>query len=93
MLTDILNLALNFIKINYFDILVATGLSFLFYFIFYLTTLSLKKLKLEAFSSYPFDTFFPQGGNWSVGYFLITILLFGILIFFLLKGNFYVGPA
>lgn len=88
-----LNLALNFIKLNYIKVLVSIALSLVFYFVFYLTTLSLKKLKLEAFSSYPFDTFFPQGGNWSVGYFLIAILLFGVLIFLLLNGGFYASPA
>ncbi|HKC05168.1 MAG TPA: hypothetical protein VKC54_04850 [Patescibacteria group bacterium] len=93
MLTDLLNLSISFIRENYVKILLALGLSFLFYLIFYVTTFSLKKLKLEAFSSYPFDTFFPQGGSWSVGYFLIVILLFGVLIFLLLNGNFYSSPA
>lgn len=88
-----LNPALNFIKLNYIKVLVSIVLSLVFYFTFYLTTLSLKKLKLEAFSSYPFDTFFPQGGTWSVGYFLIAILLFGVLIFLLLNGGFYASPA
>lgn len=88
-----LNILLLFAKENLIKILIALGLSFLFYFIFYATTLSLRKLKLEAFNSYPFDTFFPQGGTWSIGYFLLVILLFGVLIFLLLNGNFYSTPA
>jgi len=84
---------LSFMRENFIKVFIALGLSILFYFIFYITTLSLRKLKLEAFNSYPFDTFFPQGGTWSVGYFLISILLFGVLIYLLLNGNFYAGPA
>ncbi len=84
---------MDFARANYFKTLLALGLSFLFYIIFYLTTLSLRKLKLEAFHSYPFDTFFPGGGAWSVGYFLMIILLFGVLIFLLLNGGFYSHPA
>lgn len=93
MLTNLFNPILVFVAANYVKILIAVGLSILFYVIFYLTTLSLRKLKLEAFNAYPFDTFFPQGGTWSVGYFLIVILLFAGLIFLLLNGNFYAGPA
>lgn len=61
--------------------------------IFYLTTASLKGLEKEVFLSYPFDTFFPHGGSWSVGYFLIIITFLGLLIYFLRGGGFYPGPA
>jgi len=88
-----ITLLLNFVKTNYIKILLAFGLSFLFYIIFYLTTLSLRKLKLTAFNTYPFDTFFPGGGTWSVGYFIIIILLFGLMIFLLMSGGFYISPA
>ncbi len=56
---------------------------------FYITTKSINKLRTEIFSSYPFDIFFPQGGKWSVGYFLVAIILLGLLIYFLAKGGFY----
>jgi len=76
-----------------FRIVVATVLILLSLLVFYATTLSLKKLKREVFPFYPFDSFFPQESAWSVGYFLIVILFLGLLIFFLTKGEFYLGPA
>jgi len=64
-----------------------------FYFGFWITTLSLRKLKVSVFSYYPFDRFFPQSGKWSVFYFLITTILLGLLVYFLSKGDFYLAPA
>lgn len=84
---------LGFLQDNYFKIVVALVIIFFAAFIFYVTATSLRKLKTEIFSSYPFDLFFPSSGKWSVGYFLILILLLGLLIFFVAKGGFYLGPA
>lgn len=84
---------ISFIRINYFKIIIAVVISAIGYLIFYLSTYSLKKLKVEIFQSYPFNLFFPEGGSWSIGYFLLIIILLGALIFFELKGNFLAGPA
>ena len=92
-LTRLLTPTLNFIQENFAKIALAVGIILLFYLTFYLTIGSLKRLRVEIFSYYPFDRFFPRSGEWSVGYFLIAILLLGLLIFFLIKGEFYLGPA
>jgi len=83
----------DFFRENYIKIAIVIALALISYFIFYLSTASLKKLKTDIFSSYPFDLFFPHEGTWSVGYFLIAILLLGLLIYFLSKGGFYLQPA
>lgn len=84
---------ISFLETNYIKIIVALVLTFILYLIFYLSTKSLKKLKIEVFSSYPFGLFFPQGGTWSIGYFLIVILLLGLLVFFGFEGKLFLGPA
>lgn len=84
---------LNFIQNNYVGIIIIIILACFFIVAFYVSTSSLKKLKTSIFQSYPFDVFFPQGGTWSVGYFLVAILLVGLLIYLLVKGEFYLGPA
>lgn len=61
--------------------------------VYFLTTGSLKKLKTDILSSYPFDLFFPHESNWSVGYFLIVIIFLGVLIYLMIKGNFALSPA
>ncbi len=76
-----------------YRIIVAVVLISISLLVFYITALSLKKLKRRIFPFYPFDSFFPQESAWSVGYFLIVILFLGLLIFFLAKGGFYLGPA
>lgn len=78
---------------NFVAIIVSVITIVLVYVAFYITSLSLKKLKVEVFSGYPFDRFFPTSSKWSVGYFLIAIILLGLLIYFLAKGNFYLTPA
>jgi hypothetical protein len=84
----------SFFQENYIKVLVVLGMLFVFYSIFNLTVSSLKKLRKETSPYYPFDPFIPASGNWSVGYFLVVILLLGLLIFFLSKGKFYhLGPA
>jgi hypothetical protein len=84
---------LTFIRENLGKIIAATVAILFCYIGFRVTTLSLRKLKTEVFSYYPFDRFFPQSGVWSTGYFLIIILLLGILVYLLAKGGFYLGPA
>jgi hypothetical protein len=85
--------AFNFIKLNYQIIIFTIIIASFFYLGFWITTLSLKKLKVGVFSYYPFDRFFPQSGKWSVLYFLITTILLGVLVYFLSKGGFYMAPA
>lgn len=84
---------INFVKANYVVIIVIIVLVAIFYIVFYLTTNSLRKLKTEIFSNYPFDIFFPHSGEWSIGYFLIVILFLGLLMYFMIKGRLYLGPA
>ncbi len=83
----------DFVKKNLAIIFAAIVFGFALSFIYYLTVFSLKKLKRSASPYYPFDIFFPSSGKWSVGYFLLIITALGVLIFFLLKGKFYLGPA
>lgn len=92
-LTGLVKSLFDFIKTNI--VVVITGLIALiiFYFVYYITTNSLKKLKMEILSSYPFDLFIPSGGRWSISYFLIVVLFLGLLIYFLSKGGMYLGPA
>lgn len=61
--------------------------------VFYLTSLSIKNLKTEIFSAYPFDPYKPHSGIWSVSYFLILIIFLGFLMYLLINGNFYLAPA
>ncbi len=93
MLASIITPLIGFFRENYLKILLIIALFSISYVIFYLSTSSLKKLRTDIFSSYPFDLFFPREGVWSIGYFLIAILLLGLLIFFLSKGGFYLKPA
>lgn len=83
----------DFVHANLTNILVALGILIISYLGFLATTASLRKLKVKVYSYYPFDQFFPQSGKWSVIYFLIVILLLGVLIFFLGRGGFYLSPA
>jgi hypothetical protein len=78
---------------NYYQIIVALSIALVASLIFFITMFSLKKLKVNIFSYYPFDKFFPQSGSWSIFYFLISVLFLGGLIYFLAKGGFYLNPA
>lgn len=93
MLTSIIAPLSDFFRENYLKMLIIAAFFSISYVIFYLSTSSLKKLKTDIFSSYPFDLFFPHEGVWSVGYFLIAIIMLGLLMFFLMKGGFYLKPA
>lgn len=93
-LTIILDPLVGFFKNKYILIIVIVVSFLIFYLLFRLSTATLKKLKIEVFQSYPFDMFIPNSGAWSIGYFLIAIIVLGALVFFFIKGNFYiVGPA
>ena len=93
MIKSLINPLLNFVRSYYPAIISVLTAGALFYFVYVLTTGSLKKLKTAIFSTYPFDLFFPHEGTWSVGYFLLVILALGLLIYLLMKGNFVLSPA
>ncbi len=92
MLTGIIDQVKNFFVANYIMIIVMASLLAFIYFVYYVTTASLRNLKTEILSTYPFDLFIPRGGTWSVGYFLIMIIFLGLIIIFLVKGDFIRGP-
>ena len=83
----------SFLQANYLKIIVAFVITTVLFSIYYLSTASLKKLKLESFQNYPFRLFFPQSSSWSTGYFIIVIVLLGLLVYFGLEGKFFLGPA
>ena len=85
--------SIDFVKTNFPKIIFALVSVIVLYLAYWLTTYTLKKLKPEVFSYYPFDKFFPKSGRWSVSYFLITILILGVLVYIIIKGGFYLGPA
>lgn len=85
--------SIEFIKANLIKIVFALGGVGVFLLAYWITTSSLEKLKPEIISYYPFDRFFPKSGKWSVVYFIITIILLGILVYAIIKGGFYIGPA
>lgn len=92
-LTTFIKNALAFVEVNIFKIILVIVLVIIFAFSFYLTAKSLKKLKPEILSYYPFDRFFPQSSGWSIGYFLIIILFLALLLIFLVRGEFYLRPS
>jgi len=85
--------SIDFVKTNFEKIILITGSVIVLYFAYWITSYSLKKLKPEVFSYYPFNKFFPKSGHWSVIYFLITIILLGLLVYIIAKGGFYLAPA
>ena len=84
---------INFVKLNLDRIVFILVSAAVFYFAYWVTSYSLRRLKPEVISYYPFDKFFPKSGKWSVIYFIITIILLGILVYAIIKGGFYLGPA
>ena len=84
---------IDFVKTNFEKIILITGSVLVLYLAYWTTSYSLKKLKPEVFSYYPFNKFFPKSGHWSVVYFLITIILLGLLVYLITKGGFYLAPA
>lgn len=93
MLTNSLNSALLIFKNNYADIAAFTGIVLFTLSVYIITLKSLRRLKPEILNTYPFDLFFPGETKWSAGYFLVVIVFLSALIYFLLKGNFYLSPA
>lgn len=90
---SLLTPAINFVKLNFATIIVVLASGIVLYVGYWITSYSLRKLKPDVLSYYPFDKFFPKSGKWSVTYFIITIILLGALAFFVTKGGFYMGPA
>ena len=85
--------SLEFVRANFTKIIFVLGGLIIFFLAYWITTTSLERLKPEVISYYPFDRFFPKSGKWSIIYFLITILLLGILVYAIIKGRFYLAPA
>jgi TRAP-type C4-dicarboxylate transport system permease small subunit len=85
--------SIDFVKTNIEKIILVFVSILVFYFGFWMTLYSLRKLKSETVSYYPFDKIFPKSGHWSVIYFLITIALLGLLVYIITKGGFYLAPA
>lgn len=92
-LNRLLSPGINFVKSNLEIIVLVLCCLAIFLIGYIVTALSLKKLKSEVFSYYPFDKFFPKSGHWSIIYFLITIILLAAIIYFISRGGFYLGPA
>lgn len=93
MITFIKDNLITFFVNNYIRIFVAIGLLSTFFMLFYFVTGTLKGLEKKSYSSYPFDSYIPRSGTWSVGYFIAAILLLGILIYLLMSGGFYLKPT
>jgi hypothetical protein len=85
--------ALDFARNNFIQIIGALAVAAVSLLAFTFTISSLKNMKSEFFSYYPFDRFFPQSGRWSVLYFFILVIFLGALIYFFAKGGFYLSPA
>ena len=84
---------LNYVHTNLYQIIGALAVAAVSVLAFTFTVSSLKNMKSEIFSYYPFDRFFPQSGRWSVLYFFILVIFLGGLIYFFAKGGFYLSPA
>lgn len=84
---------LTFVQTNIYQITVALGVTTIAVLSFYITIISLRKLKVDVFAYYPFDKFFPQSGSWSILYFVVVVIFLGALIYLLAKGGFYLSPA
>jgi hypothetical protein len=76
---------LNFFRNNFINIMVGIAIVTLVFGVFYFTTLSIKKLKMEVLTYYPFDRFSPGSKKWSILYFLILVVFLAGLAFFLAK--------
>ncbi len=93
MLKDSITDSIQLIQENITAIIATIATLVFSYFVYRVTMNSLKKLKTEILSSYPFDLFIPKNGSWSIFYFLTVILFLGIIIYLMVNGNFYMGPA
>lgn len=86
-------IVVSYILENSTKIAAALGLTLIFATIFYLSIASLRKLRPEILPSYPFSLFFPEEKTWSVGYFLVIIVLLSFLVVLGFNGRFVFGPA
>ena len=57
------------------------------------TIYSLRSLKEDIFSYYPFDRFYPGSQSWSIWYFLAVVAFLLIIIYLASRGGFYHLPA
>ncbi len=88
MLADSFQQTKNILINNSPKIAVFVGIILFAYLVYAITMRSLRNLKTEILSTYPFDLFIPKNGVWSVGYFMIMIIFLGLLIVFFVKGRF-----
>jgi hypothetical protein len=93
MLSNIVGGLVTFIQNNYVEAIAIGGILLFIYSVYYVTTHSLRNLKSEIHKTYPFDLFFPSEGKWSIGYFLLIVVFLASIIYLLIKGKFYFGPA
>ena len=89
----LLTSGVGFLKSNLETIILILALAFILSLGYWITAYSLKRLRPEFFSYYPFDKFFPKSGSWSVVYFIITIILLALLILVIARGGFFLAPA
>lgn len=92
MFTDSILQTKSLLVDNSTKIIVFLAISLFAFLVYYITMRSLRNLKTEILSTYPFDLFIPKNSTWSVGYFMIMILFLGLLIVFFVKGNFVTSP-
>lgn len=92
-LISLITPGIDLVKTNLTEIIVALASVITIYIAYKLTSYSLKRLTPEIISYYPFDKFFPKSGKWSVFYFLITIFFLVVLVYVIVKGEFYLAPA
>lgn len=93
MLLDPIRQSIDLIKSNLSAIIATIVILAFTYLVYRITMRSLGKLKTEILSSYPFDLFIPKNGTWSIFYFLTLILFLGLIIYLMVNGKFYMGPA
>jgi hypothetical protein len=82
-----------YIQTNFVQIIGALVIATISVFAFSVTVSTLKNMKSDIFSYYPFDRFFPHSGRWSIFYFFMLIIFLAGLIYFFAKGGFYLNPA
>jgi len=84
---------LGYVRTNLYQIIGALVIATISVLAFTFTVSSIKNMKSEIFSYYPFDRFFPQSSRWSIIYFFILVIFLGALVYFFAKGGFYLSPA
>lgn len=85
---------LEFLKSHFMLFVIIVIAAIIFYLAFFLTSQSIKSMKVSIFSAYPFDLFYPSERSWSSGIFIAIIIVLGIFIYLLAKSGIYLGgPA